>query len=338
MNEIAETRDSHDGHMNEGELALPLASAATSARCLSVITREAFNSRAIRLISKLAHSAAIDAHRSALVKWPRSTPPLFPGIHCPLQFDDLLAQTHHFRTLRRSQRLVLRSPRNFDPATIITNPAPSACSPMFNSRTISAIVRPITRCAASTLYSVVDFLRFADMTTSFRSARRPSLIDVNISSGTSSFPRRPISTLVGFPPDAVSDAEITQRGQWLRQITSTDATVASLWAGAPIYYSQRSDLLGKSDSYIARKAPNDVADPSAWNYDFYPGQDKWDLAYSVLGQLPDIILNYLGTAADTDQLLAAGDRRYCLPDQYPSRSRDPKLVSRELVADCALAP
>jgi len=43
---------------------------------------ETINSLAIRVISKLAHSASINASSSALVESLRSTPPLFTGTSC----------------------------------------------------------------------------------------------------------------------------------------------------------------------------------------------------------------------------------------------------------------
>jgi len=134
-----------------------------------------------------------------------------------------------------------------------------------------------------------------------------------------SFPRLPISLAVGFPPDAISDAEMTQRGKWINEMSAENAVVASLYAGAPIYYAERSaiDLLGKSDSYVARKSPNSVADPNAWNHDFYPGHNKWDIEYSILGPRPDVILNYFGNDRDAASLTAAGYIPYCLPDGYP---------------------
>lgn len=133
-----------------------------------------------------------------------------------------------------------------------------------------------------------------------------------------SVPRLPISLRAGFPPDAVSDAEMSQRGIWLNEMTNEDATIATLFAGAPPYYAQRPaiDLLGKSDSYIAQKQPNWVPE-GVWNSDFYPGHNKWDLNHSVLVQRPDIVLNFLSWEGEDVALRAAGYEQRCLPDAYP---------------------
>jgi hypothetical protein len=80
------------------------------------------------------------------------------------------------------------------------------------------------------------------------------------------------------------DAWAARYGLGLRAATAENATIAVTWAGAIPYFSHRPaiDLLGKSDSVIARRERQPTID-------FSPGHDKWDYAYSI-GQLrPDVV-------------------------------------------------
>jgi hypothetical protein len=79
-----------------------------------------------------------------------------------------------------------------------------------------------------------------------------------------------------------SDQLQTERGLAIKDLTAANARIAVSYAGAPIYYSERGgiDLLGKSDSTIAKLPPKG---------DFYPGHNKWDYTYSISTQLPDVV-------------------------------------------------
>jgi len=79
-----------------------------------------------------------------------------------------------------------------------------------------------------------------------------------------------------------SDQLQTERGLAIKDLTAANARIAVSYAGAPIYYSERGgiDLLGKSDSTIAKRPPKG---------DFYPGHNKWDYPYSISTQLPDVV-------------------------------------------------
>ncbi len=79
-----------------------------------------------------------------------------------------------------------------------------------------------------------------------------------------------------------SDQLQTERGLTIKDLTAANARIAVSYAGAPIYYSERPgiDLLGKSDSTIAQLSPKG---------DFYPGHNKWEYAYSISTQLPDVV-------------------------------------------------
>jgi hypothetical protein len=79
----------------------------------------------------------------------------------------------------------------------------------------------------------------------------------------------------------------------LREMLRPTATVAVVWAGAEPYFLDRPaiDLLGKTDSVIARRPmhlPGPTDDPAVF---FWPGHLKYDYAYSI-GQLkPDVVLD-----------------------------------------------
>jgi hypothetical protein len=82
----------------------------------------------------------------------------------------------------------------------------------------------------------------------------------------------------------------------LTNVTTAEAQIATVWAGIPGYYSDRSmiDLLGKSDRHVANVAPNGA---------LLPGHNKWDYDYSI-GQLhPDVVLDLWGPADEAERTL-----------------------------------
>jgi hypothetical protein len=94
----------------------------------------------------------------------------------------------------------------------------------------------------------------------------------------------------------------TAYGLVLGDITEPGASIAVIWAGAPIYYAQRNgvDLLGKMDPVIAH-GPHHPGVP------MYPGHDKFDFDHSIGEMRPDVIAQYAWfTDADIDRFLADG--------------------------------
>jgi hypothetical protein len=81
-----------------------------------------------------------------------------------------------------------------------------------------------------------------------------------------------------------ADRYKTLQGEALGRLTTEDAVIATVWAGAPAYYSNRRmvDLLGKSDAHVASVAPLTP---------LYPGHNKWDYAYSITQLQPDVIID-----------------------------------------------
>ena len=78
------------------------------------------------------------------------------------------------------------------------------------------------------------------------------------------------------------DARAARLGLALRAHTSPEATIGVTWAGAIPYFARRTaiDFLGKSDRHIAHLPPRPP---------FVPGHNKWDYAYSIGEQKPDVI-------------------------------------------------
>ena len=75
---------------------------------------------------------------------------------------------------------------------------------------------------------------------------------------------------------------VTESVETMRDTTEVGASVATIWAGVPAYYSHRKmlDLLGKNDTFIATSAPHGA---------FFPGHNKWDYDYSIGKLQPDVI-------------------------------------------------
>jgi hypothetical protein len=75
---------------------------------------------------------------------------------------------------------------------------------------------------------------------------------------------------------------VTESVETMRDTTEVGASVATIWAGVPAYYSRRTmlDLLGKNDTFIATSPPHG---------DFFPGHNKWDYNYSIGKLQPDVI-------------------------------------------------
>jgi hypothetical protein len=78
------------------------------------------------------------------------------------------------------------------------------------------------------------------------------------------------------------DHALTARSHALNEVTKQEAVIATVWAGAPAYYSRRKmiDLLGKSDRVIAGRPPKG---------ELHPGHNKWDYLYSIGELRPDVV-------------------------------------------------
>ena len=80
------------------------------------------------------------------------------------------------------------------------------------------------------------------------------------------------------------------RAQILDQFTLPDARIAVAFAGVLPYFANRDmiDLLGKNDKKVAHETVR-VAPDTAGYLDFRPGHMKWDYAYAIGQQQPDVV-------------------------------------------------
>jgi arabinofuranosyltransferase len=95
-----------------------------------------------------------------------------------------------------------------------------------------------------------------------------------------------LKALIKFPDYEIDiDKICVKTGLALRDLTSPDAKIAGP-AGAESYFADRYsvDLLGKTDSYIARQKSK-IQDAK----EFRPGHNKWDFPYSIVECQPDIV-------------------------------------------------
>lgn len=100
---------------------------------------------------------------------------------------------------------------------------------------------------------------------------------------------------------------VTESVETMRETTKPDASIATIWAGVPAYYSHRTmlDLLGKNDTFIATSAPHGA---------FFPGHNKWDYNYSIGELQPDVIFQTFdrGLEKNLDQrIMNWGYKKMC---------------------------
>jgi hypothetical protein len=109
-----------------------------------------------------------------------------------------------------------------------------------------------------------------------------------------------------LPYKAAEYRELTALARAVADVTTPEARVAVVWAGLVPYLAERPaiDLLGKSDRVVAHgpAARFETAGPfftwrnptgNAWGH-FYPGHLKWNYAWSVGEQKPDVIAQVWG--------------------------------------------
>ena len=97
--------------------------------------------------------------------------------------------------------------------------------------------------------------------------------------------------MLAVPPQTDENAEMVEQALLVSRVTDSDATLGLVWAGIIPYFSYRPgiDLLGKSDRKIAHEQPHMRPNYSWWR-EFWPGHNKWDYAYSIGEQDPDVMM------------------------------------------------
>ena len=94
----------------------------------------------------------------------------------------------------------------------------------------------------------------------------------------------------------------TEIGLTVGKITNAQAHVAVITAGVIPYLSNRYtiDVLGKNDKRVARGKMHIKYNLDALEYDYRPGHNKWDAAYSIGELKPDVVAQTMAGAFDED--------------------------------------
>jgi hypothetical protein len=102
-------------------------------------------------------------------------------------------------------------------------------------------------------------------------------------------------TLVDRPLHVSYHQVLLGKVRSLQKIAAPSASVAVVWAGIPAYFSdfRMVDLLGYNDSYIAHLPPSTDLDEDNFQI-FLPGHMKWDTAYVLDDERPDVFLQLWG--------------------------------------------
>jgi hypothetical protein len=100
---------------------------------------------------------------------------------------------------------------------------------------------------------------------------------------------------------------VTESVETMRKTTEVGASIATVWAGVPAYYSHRTmlDLLGKNDTFIATSAPHG---------EFFPGHNKWDYNYSIGELQPDVVFQTFDRGLEEDlhqRIMNWGYKKMC---------------------------
>jgi hypothetical protein len=125
------------------------------------------------------------------------------------------------------------------------------------------------------------------------------------------------------------DFRISKQGVYLNEIADEKAVIATVWAGAPAYYSKRAmiDLLGKSDRKIASRKPVG---------DINPGHNKWDYNYSIGSLRPDVVFQLWHTIdSDKAKLIQWGYVEKCyLNERMGYFLTQSKSIRWPLLSEC----
>jgi len=123
---------------------------------------------------------------------------------------------------------------------------------------------------------------------------------------------------------------VTESVETMRDTTEVGASIATIWAGVPAYYSHRTmlDLLGKNDTLIATSAPHGA---------FFPGHNKWDYNYSIGELQPDVIFQTFDRGLEKNlhqRITNWGYKKMCpISGTYGSRGYYYRINSKQIKWD-----
>lgn len=139
-------------------------------------------------------------------------------------------------------------------------------------------------------------------------------------------------TLAKKPVFTESVERYAEMGIRLSQLTTPDAVIAVVTAGNIPYFSGRTavDMLGKNDPVIAHEPAR--INSSLFNPgDFRPGHNKWDYAYSIGEQQPDVVAQFWeGTDEEVAPYLVNYDLYTVNGIPYYFRSDSDKVLWNQL--------
>lgn len=112
--------------------------------------------------------------------------------------------------------------------------------------------------------------------------------------------------MLAAPPQTDENAEVIEQALLVDRVTDSDATIGLVWAGIIPYLSRRPaiDLLGKTDRKVAHERAH-IRPTHSWWLEFWPGHNKWDYAYSIGEQGPDMLMPMPSPDPATRALLAS---------------------------------
>jgi hypothetical protein len=116
--------------------------------------------------------------------------------------------------------------------------------------------------------------------------------------------------LLARPMHVAENQERVEIARLVQRITTPEATMAVVWAGATPYFAERTaiDLLGKNDTTIAHANARTRRDIERFIY-FYPGHVKWNYDYSIGELQPDIVVEVWGSFEEARPYLNANYTR-----------------------------
>lgn len=123
--------------------------------------------------------------------------------------------------------------------------------------------------------------------------------------------------LIRNPYHTEDNRKMVEKALLLRKITSPEAKVAVVWAGAIPYFSDRYciDILGKNDKYVARQKMR--LSPGLTGFlDFYPGHLKYDYEYSIGRLKPDAVTQLWGYKQESKPYLEGNYRKIRLEKKH----------------------